>query len=108
MRIQTFLILKRDKDYILCPGVLIIYFYLGLGRYENHRFVQAIVESGGGPRSQLRFERHPSVHKLFLHICGVSGIIAENDRSLCQSSFYQNSCYFALTHPTLVFTHESP
>ena len=21
MRIQTFLILKRDKDYILCPGV---------------------------------------------------------------------------------------
>ena len=37
-------------DYILCPGVNNILFYVCLGRYENHRFVQAIVEVEGGPR----------------------------------------------------------
>ena len=37
---------------------------------------------------QLRFERHPRVHKLFLNMWG-RRIIADNARSFCTPSFYQ-------------------
>ena len=39
--------------------------------------------------TQLRFERHPCVHKLFL-ICGVSGIIADNPIGFCQPKLLPN------------------
>ena len=39
--------------------------------------------------AQLRFERHPSVHKVFPNIGGVSRIIEDNAKIFCQPSFYR-------------------
>ena len=41
--------------------------------------------------TQLRFERYQSAHKLFLNICGVSGIIADNALKLLTAYFFQQN-----------------
>ena len=48
-------------------------------------------------QAQLRFERHPSVHKLFLNMWGERNHSRQdNARSFCQPSCNQISCYSVL------------
>ena len=65
----------------------------------------------GTLKAQLRFGRHPSVHKLSLNMWGEKYHSRQYFTNFCQPNFLQNetSALYKFTHPTLgsVCTYES-